>query len=156
MRLDLSVNILTTHALVNDKITVFGGDQLRPNLHIQSMCDLYQLLLEVPAEKIAGETFNAGQQNLSISRIAEIVRATVLEEFPEKGDIDIVTTPSDDLRSYHINSNKIKDAIGFESKRTIEDAVRDICQAYRQGKLPNALEDDKYYNVRTMKTLNAT
>src|SRR5271170_4326802 len=72
-RLDLSVNILTNHAVNNNKITVFGGSQLRPNLHIQDMCDLYQLLIELPAEKISGQTFNAGYQNLSIMKIAEVV-----------------------------------------------------------------------------------
>ncbi len=152
-RLDLSVNILTNHAINNNKITVFGGSQLRPNLHIQDMCDLYQLLLELPAEKISGQTFNAGYQNQSIMDIAKAVRKVVKEEFPEKGEIDIVTTPSDDIRSYHINSDKIARVIGFKPKHSIEDAVRDLCKAFKAGKLPNSFDDDIYFNVKRMKRL---
>jgi nucleoside-diphosphate-sugar epimerase len=155
-RLDLSVNILTNHAVNNNKITVFGGSQLRPNLHIQDMCDLYQLLLELPGEKIAGQTFNAGYQNLSIIEIAGTVRNVVKEEFPEKSDIEIVTTPTDDIRSYHINSDKIARVIGFLPKHTIEDAVRDLCRAFKAGKLPNSLNDDIYFNVKRMKRLGIT
>jgi nucleoside-diphosphate-sugar epimerase len=152
-RMDLSVNILTNHAVNNNRITVFGGTQLRPNLHIQDMCDLYQLLLELPDEKIAGQTFNAGYQNLSIMEIARIVRRVVKEEFPEKGEIEITTTPTDDIRSYHINSDKIARVIGFRPKHTIEDAVRDLCRAFKAGKLPSSLADDIYFNVKRMKRL---
>jgi nucleoside-diphosphate-sugar epimerase len=155
-RLDLSVNILTNHAVNNNKITVFGGDQQRPNLHIQDMCDLYKLLLELPDEKIAGETFNAGYQNQSIMEIAKIVKTVVQEEFPDKGDIPIVTTPSNDNRSYRITSDKIAAKLGFRPKRSIEDAVRDLCRAFKEGKLPNSLTDDKYYNVRMLKKIRAT
>ena len=155
-RLDLTVNILTNHAITNGKITVFGGTQLRPNLHIDDMCDLYKVMLIAPAEKIQGESFNAGYQNQSVGDIAKIVRSVVETEFPDKAPIEIVTTPSDDNRSYHINSEKIRDALGFEAKCTIEDAVRDLCQAFKDGNLPNSMEDDNYYNVRKMKALNAT
>ena len=108
LRLDLSVNILTNHAINASKITVFGGSQLRPNLHVQDYCDAVKLFLTAPAEKIQQETFNVGYQNLSIMDIAKMVQRVVAQEFPEKGDVAIVTTPSDDLRSYHINSDKIK------------------------------------------------
>lgn len=151
MRLDLSVNILTNHAVNKGKITVFGGSQLRPNLHIQDMCELYLLLLKVPSEKIAGHTFNAGYQNMSITNIANIVKTMVENEFPEKAPIEIVTTPTQDIRSYHINSDKIKNILGFVPHHTIEDAVLELCEAFRQGKMPNSFDDDRYYNVRTMK-----
>ena len=154
-RLDLSVNILTNHAINAGKITVFGGSQKRPNLHVQDMCDLYKLLLEVPDEKIAGETFNAGFQNLSIMEIAQIAKRVVQEEFPEKGDIPIVTTPTDDIRSYHVNSDKIRRVLGFAPKRNIEDAVRDLCRAFKTGKLPNSMQDTFYFNVRRLKELKA-
>jgi nucleoside-diphosphate-sugar epimerase len=154
-RLDLSVNILTNNAVNNGKITVFGGSQLRPNLHINDMADLYQLLLEVPKEKIAGQIFNAGYENHSILEIANMVRKVVMEEFPEKGEIEIVTTPTNDPRSYHINSGKIARVLGFRPKRSIEDAVRDLCKAFKAGNLPNSMTDDRYYNVRTMKVLKA-
>ena len=151
LRLDLTVNILTNHAITNRKITVFGGEQMRPNLHVEDMCDLYELLLKLPKEKIGGQTFNAGYRNLKVNEIATVVRKVVKEEFPELGEIEIVRTPSDDNRSYHVNSDKIRKAIGFEPRRTVEDAVRDLCKAFRKGLIPNSMTDDRYYNVRTMK-----
>jgi len=154
-RLDLSVNILTNHAINNKKITVFGGSQKRPNLHMQDMVDLYELLLTVPDEKIAGEIFNAGFQNMSIMDIAQVVKRVVHEQFPEKGEIPIVTTPTDDIRSYHVNSDKIQRVLGFRAKRTVEDAVRDLCAAFKSGKLPNSLDDTFYFNVRRLKQLKA-
>jgi nucleoside-diphosphate-sugar epimerase len=154
-RLDLSVNILTNHAINAGKITVFGGSQKRPNLHVQDMCDLYKLLLEVPDEKIAGQTFNAGFQNLSIMEIAQIAKRVVQQEFPEKGDIPIVTTPTDDIRSYHVNSDKIQRVLGFKPKHNVEDAVRDLCKAFKAGKLPNSMQDTFYFNVRRLKELKA-
>lgn len=155
MRLDLSVNILTNHAVTNSKITVFGGSQLRPNLHIRDMADAYQLLIEAPREKIHGEIFNIGYQNHSIAEIAELVARVVQEEYPEKGEIEIVTTESDDPRSYHINSQKIRRVLGFAPRRSVSDAVRDICRAFKAGKLPRSMEDDHYYNVRHMQALQA-
>jgi nucleoside-diphosphate-sugar epimerase len=155
MRLDLSVNILTNLAVNQGKITVFGGNQLRPNLHINDMADAYVLMIEAPADKIAGQTFNIGFQNLSIGRIAEIVREVVQQEFPDRPPITIETTPSNDPRSYHINSDKIKRVLGYTVKRTVEDAVRDLCRAFKEGKLPDSLTSDRYFNVRTMKAIKA-
>ncbi len=154
-RLDLSVNILTNHAVNNNKITVFGGDQLRPNLHIADYCDAVELLLEAPDEKIANQIFNVGYQNMSIRDIALLVKRVVEEEFPEKGSIPIETTPSDDNRSYHINSDKIRRVLGFTPKHSIEEAVRDLCRAFKGSKLINSMADDIYYNVRRMKNLRA-
>jgi len=155
-RLDLSVNILTNHAVNNKKISVFGGSQLRPNLHIQDMVDLYKMLIEVEPEKIAGKIFNCGFQNMSIAEIAEIARRIVLEEFPEYGQIEISAAPSDDIRSYHINSSKIQRELGFSPRFTIEDAVRDLCKAFKRGDLPDSLTRDSYYNVRTLKAAKTT
>jgi nucleoside-diphosphate-sugar epimerase len=154
-RFDLSVNILTNHAVNANKITVFGGSQLRPNLHVQDYCDAVELLLAAPSEKVQNETFNVGTQNLSLMQIAHLVRDVVSKEFPEKGEVEIVTTPSDDLRSYHINSDKIKRVLGFVPKRSIEDAVRDLCQAFRDGRLPNSMDDDQYFNVKRLRRLKA-
>jgi nucleoside-diphosphate-sugar epimerase len=154
-RLDLSVNILTNHAVTNGKITVFGGSQLRPNLHVQDMCDLYRKLVSIEPERIAGQTFNCGFQNMSIMDIALIVKQIVEEEMPELGDIDVVTTPTDDIRSYHINSDKIQQVIGFKPSHSIEDAVRDLCRAFKADKLPDSMTNDWYYNVKTLKNLNA-
>jgi nucleoside-diphosphate-sugar epimerase len=154
-RLDLSVNILTNHAVNAGKITVFGGSQLRPNLHIQDYCDAVQMFLTVPADKIQNETFNVGFQNLSLMEIAELVRRVVSQELPDRKPVDIVTTPTDDIRSYHINSDKVKRVLGYAPRHTIEDAVRELTQAFRANKIPNSMEDDRYYNVRLLKRLKA-
>lgn len=154
-RLDLSVNILTNHAVNKGRITVFGGDQLRPNLHVQDYADLCKLLLTAPAEKIKNEIFNCGFQNMSIMSIAQTVKKVVEETFPERGSIPIDVTTSDDPRSYHINSEKIARALNFKPKYSVEDAVRDLCKAFKEGKLPNSFDDNKYFNVRTMKAIGA-
>jgi nucleoside-diphosphate-sugar epimerase len=155
LRLDLSVNILTNHALTNNRITVFGGEQLRPNLHIKDYCSAVELLLSAPADKVANETFNIGFQNMSIRDIAHLVKRVVEEMQPGQPPIDIVTTPSNDLRSYHINSDKVRRVLGFQPQFTIEAAVRDLVEAFRQGLVPDSMTEDHYYNIRTMKKLGA-
>jgi nucleoside-diphosphate-sugar epimerase len=154
-RLDLSVNILTNHAVNKGAITVFGGNQMRPNLHIEDMVDAYLMMLEAPHEKVHGETFNIGFQNYSIAEIAGMVKRVIEEEMPKKGEIKIVTTPSNDMRSYHVNSDKVARVLGFRPKRSIEDAVRDLARAFRNYMLPESFDDDWYYNVRTMKKIGA-
>jgi nucleoside-diphosphate-sugar epimerase len=154
-RLDLSVNILTNHAVNKGKITVFGGAQLRPNLHIQDYCDLCKLMLEAPDELIANERFNCGTQNCSIADLALVVKGVVEQEFPGRRPIEIVSTPTNDIRSYHINSEKIARVLGFRPKHTIEEAVHELCAAFRAGKLPNSFDDDRYYNVQRMKAIGA-
>lgn len=153
LRLDLSVNILTSHALFNNKITVFGGSQLRPNLHIKDYCAAVQLFLTAPKEKVQKEIFNVGFQNLSIMDIALLVKDVVEKEFPEKAPLALATLPSDDIRSYHINSDKIARVLGFKPIHTIEDAVRDLCQAFRENKFADGMSNDNYYNIKTMKKL---
>ncbi len=150
-RLDLAVNILTNLAVNKRRITVFGGSQKRPNIHIDDISDLYVELLSLPAEKIDGKIWNAGYQNHTVADLAKMVKAVVEEEFPEKAPIEIVTSPTDDLRSYHVGSDKIARDIGFQPKHTVEDAIRDLCRAFKAGKLPNSLEDPRYFNVKTMK-----
>lgn len=154
-RLDLSVNILTNHAINKGTITVFGGSQMRPNLHVEDMVDAYEVMLDAPHEKIQGEVFNIGYENHSIADIALMVKRVVEEEMPDLGEIKIETTPSNDNRSYHVNSDKVHRVLGFKPKRTIEDAVRDLTFAFRNHLLPNSFTDDWYYNVRTMKKIGA-
>ena len=153
MRLDLTINILTNHAINKGKITVFGGTQKRPNIHIDDIADLYVDLLERPAAQIAGDTFNAGYENFTVAQLADQVKNIVEQEFPEKAPIPIETTPSNDLRSYHVSSKKILQKLGWAPKRTIEDAVRDLCRAFKAGRLPNSMTDPKYINVTTVKSL---
>jgi nucleoside-diphosphate-sugar epimerase len=144
LRLDLSVNILTNLAYHRREITVFGGEQRRPNLHIQDMTDLYVQTLRWPAEKIDGKVYNAGWQNLKIREIAELVKAEVGE------DVLIVTSPTDDLRSYHVSSEKIRRELGWEPRYTVPDAIRELVAAFEAGKVPDSLTDARYFNIKTM------
>jgi nucleoside-diphosphate-sugar epimerase len=150
-RLDLTVNILTNHAVNAGKITVFGGTQMRPNLHIRDVVDLYRLLLTAPEEKVASQIFNAGYQNYTVAQTAVLVRDVVQHEMADGGEIQIITTPSNDIRSYHLNADKLRRVLGFVPKRTIEDGAADLVRAFLTGLLPNALSDPRYFNIRLMK-----
>jgi nucleoside-diphosphate-sugar epimerase len=154
LRLDLTVNVLTAHAVNKGKITVFGGSQYRPNLHIQDMTDLYLLLLKQPDEAIAGQSFNAGYQNQTVAHIASIIKSVVENRETPRSHIDIVTTPSDDVRSYRITCAKIDKALGFKPKRTIEDAVADLCDAFEAGKIPDPLTSTSYSNIKRMQEIS--
>ena len=151
MRLDLSVNILTNHAVNKGRITVFGGEQKRPNIHIQDMADLYMMLLEVPDEKIAGNIFNAGYENYKMIEIANMVRHVVGDK-----KVSIERQSTDDLRSYHISSEKIKRELGFAASHSVEDAVRDMIEAFQSGKIVDPLNNLRYYNIRVMKKIKLT
>jgi nucleoside-diphosphate-sugar epimerase len=149
-RLDVVVNILTNLAYHKREISVFGGDQLRPNIHIADMVGAYMALLNADKEKIAGKIFNAGYENQPVSKIAETVKNVVGE------DVKLITTPSDDNRSYHISSQKIKDELGFETTHTIREAAQDLCAAFEKGLLPNSLENEMYFNIKRMQNLELT
>jgi nucleoside-diphosphate-sugar epimerase len=126
---------------------VFGGEQKRPNIHIEDMTDLYVFLLEQPKEKLNRKIYNAGYENLKVRDIAERVNRTL------GGNIPIVTESTNDLRSYHVCSRKIKTELGFEAKHTIEEAVVDLKNAFDEGRIPNPMEDIRYYNVKAMQAL---
>ena len=144
LRLDLTVNILTNHAVHDHTITVFGGQQQRPNLHIEDMTDLYLRTLEWPEEAINGKIFNAGCENYRVLEIADMVRRVVGPA------VEIVTMPTTDHRSYHISSQKIKRELGFAPQHTIEQAIRDLVTAFHRGLVPNPMTDIRYYNVKTL------
>ena len=147
-RLDVVVNILTNLAFHQGKIKVFGGSQLRPNIHIEDMVEVYCQLIEAPSRMIAGETFNAGYENQSVMELAQ----TVGNAF--ENSVEIEVTPSNDDRSYHISSAKIKKILGFETKHTIADAVRDLKAAFEEGRLKNPIDNELYYNIRRMQALS--
>ena len=148
LRLDLTVNILTNHAINKGKITVFGGEQLRPNLHIEDMADLYLRLLEAPDKQIDRKTWNAGYHNLKVREIAELVRQVIGK------NVAVVTEPTNDNRSYQVSSEKIAREFGFKPRRTVEDAVRDLKAAFEGGRIPNPMTDIRYYNIKTMQAIN--
>jgi nucleoside-diphosphate-sugar epimerase len=144
LRLDLTVNILTNLAVNTQRITVFGGEQLRPNLHVEDMTDLYLMLLEAPDRIVDGKIWNAGYDNLKVREIADMVRARV------GNDVDVIVTPTNDHRSYHVSSKKIRQELGFVPRHTVEDAIVDLKLAFDGGKVPNAMTDDRYYNIKRM------
>jgi nucleoside-diphosphate-sugar epimerase len=153
MRFDLTVNILTNHAVNKGVITVFGGAQKRPNIHIDDVTELYVKMLEYPDEAVAGEIFNAGYENHTVSQLATMAQSGVEREFPEKAPIRIETTTTNDNRSYHVSSRKIAERLGYRPRRSIDDAVRDLCCAFKAGKFTDSMKNDEYINVKTVKRL---
>ncbi|MAF20712.1 MAG: UDP-glucose 4-epimerase [Parcubacteria group bacterium] len=147
-RLDVVVNILTNLAYHKREITVFGGTQLRPNIHIKDMARAYEILIEAPKSKVSGEIFNAGYDNYSVLELASTVKKVIGD------DVNIKSSFSNDNRSYHISSKKIKKILGFEPKKTISDAVNDLKLAFKKDLLPNSLTDEKYFNIKKMQSLN--
>jgi nucleoside-diphosphate-sugar epimerase len=149
MRLDLSVNILTYSAVSKKKITVFGGSQLRPNLNIKDMCRVYELFINMDKNLIQGEAFNIGYQNLSIDQIATMVKNIYESKFKDK--IEIEHKKSDDIRSYHINSDKIKSKLNFEPQFAIEDAITEMIDYFSSQDSLEKFDDTIFYNVKHLK-----
>tara|TARA_S200000501_G_C20804752_1_gene735628 strand:+ start:10 stop:993 length:984 start_codon:yes stop_codon:yes gene_type:complete len=146
-RFDLVVNILTNLALNKKPITVYGGEQLRPNIHIKDMLEIYLLSLKKESSLINGKIFNAGYDNQKVIELANIVKENV--------DIEtkIIQTKSDDNRSYHISSDKIKKELGFVNRYNIADAVKDIKNAFLSKKYKDPLNNVNYFNVKMMKKI---
>ena len=135
MRLDVSVNMLTMQALTKRRITVFGGNQTRPNIHMDDITDVYLFMLDHPEHR---GIYNAGFENISIMEVAERVARYV--------EAEIVVTEANDPRSYRVNSDKLL-ATGFRPKKTVDDAIREIVEKFRAGELK---EEDRFYNLRWM------
>lgn len=146
-RLDLVVNILTHSALEKGKITVLGGEQLRPNIHIKDMVRAYELLLEAPLSVINGKIYNAGYENLTVLKIAQLVQKVT-------GVSALEIKETNDPRSYHVCSDKIKKELGFEVQHGVEEAIMDLKEAFAQGKL-SLTGDERYSNVQRMKKIIA-
>ena len=147
-RLDLVVNILSNHAYHNRIIKVFGGNQLRPNIHIKDMVNSYLSVLNADPKKINGEIFNVGFKNQSVNELASEVKDVV------GSDIKIINTETNDNRSYHVSSQKIKDVLGFETKYSVKDAVNDLKNAFEKKILVNTFDDEFYYNIKRMNNIN--
>ena len=148
LRLDLSVNILTMNALINKKIRVFGGSQMRPTLNMKDMVRFYETLLEAPKQKIHRQAFNIAYNNMTIMEIAKLVKKILNDD-----SIDIEITPTDDLRSYHVSTEKIKKVLGFECKFGIDDGIKSIADAFHKGLIKDGLNNPLYYNIKRMKEI---
>jgi len=147
-RLDLVVNILTNHAFHNKEIKVFGGDQLRPNIHINDMVNSFLAVLDAPSKKINGEVFNVGFKNQSVNELANDVKEVI------GSDVKIIHTKSDDNRSYHVSSEKIRDVLNFNTKYTVKDAVSDLKNAFEKKSLINTFNDEFFFNIKRMQSIN--
>ena len=147
-RLDVVVNILTNLAYHKRKITVYGGNQLRPNIHIQDMVDVYLKMLVANKKLVNGEVFNAGYDNYTINEIANSVKNIIGQ------DVIIEKLETDDNRSYHVSSKKIKDILNFEAKFTIQDAIKDLKEAFDNKLLNDSLVNSKYFNIKKMQEIN--
>jgi len=146
-RLDVVVNILTVQAFYNNKITILGGDQLRPNIHIKDMIESYRVLLDAPKEKVNGQVFNIGFENKTVNQIGNLI----LLNMKDKVEINIIE--SNDNRSYHISSDKIKRVLNFTPKHNISDAVNDLIYAFNNKSLTDPLNNELYYNIKRMKNI---
>jgi nucleoside-diphosphate-sugar epimerase len=149
LRLDLTVNILTNQAISRGKITVFGGEQFRPNLHIEDMAELYCLLLEQPDDSIRSRVWNVGYENYTVMQIARMVQRVISPRLP----IEVI--PTNDPRSYRVSARRIKAELGFEARHTVEDAIGDLQRAFAAGKVPDALTAERYCNVNALRARKA-
>jgi nucleoside-diphosphate-sugar epimerase len=144
LRLDLTINILTSHGINNGRIRVFGGDQQRPNVHIEDLTDFYVFLLGADRDLIQGEAFNVCRSNATVMELARMIQ----RELGQGVEIDVV--PTDDNRSYHLSADKLARVLGFRPQRSLVEAVRDLQRAYDEGLVPD-WEKAWYRNVAWMK-----
>ena len=147
-RLDLTVNILTNFAVNRGRILVHGGSQQRPNIHIGDIVDFYVSLVEMDPQNWDGRAYNVGYENHSVSKIAEIVRQMV-----GRDDVEIEVTETNDLRSYRIDSTQVGERLGFFPRRSLQDAVRELKEAFDGGLLPGSFEQDRYFNIKAMQAM---
>jgi nucleoside-diphosphate-sugar epimerase len=144
LRLDLIVNILTSQAVKRGEIPIFGGEQRRPNLHIADMVRAYVTILEAEPTTVAGQVFNVGAENATVRQLAERVQTIC------GGELKV--TETNDQRSYAVNSDRIKRVLGFTPDYLIDEAILDLQSALLDGRVPNAMTDPIYYNIKQMQT----
>jgi nucleoside-diphosphate-sugar epimerase len=147
-RLDLVVNILTNLAYHKREITIFGGEQLRPNIHIKDMVRAYELFLNVDSKKISGKIFNIGFENLTVNQLANQVQKVI------GLDVKVKKLPTNDNRSYHISSKKIHNELGFITNFNILNAIEDLKEAFEKNLLSNCLVNENYFNIKKMQSIN--
>ena len=146
-RFDLVVNILTNLAYNTGKIIVFGGGQLRPNIHIRDMIEVYKVIISADSSLVNGKIFNAGGKNLTVHQLAGLVKKRLGDQ------VMIETKESNDNRSYHISSEKIKKILNFSTSFTVEDAINDLKNAFDKKLFHDPLNNIKYYNIKLMNSI---
>ena len=146
-RLDVVVNILTNLAYHKKEVSVFGGEQLRPNIHILDMVRAYDCLINAKKELVSGQIFNAGYENQTVNHLASLVKKVIGD------DVVVKHVSSNDNRSYHISSKKIEKVLGFKTEKTIEDAIGDLKSAFEKKLLTDTFSNEKYFNIKRMNNL---
>ncbi|MDA0765121.1 MAG: SDR family oxidoreductase [Proteobacteria bacterium] len=147
-RLDLVVNILTNQGYHKKKIKIFGGAQLRPNIHISDMVDSYICLLKADKNKLHDQIFNVGFENYSVEILANMVKKNI------NNNVELEFSKSDDNRSYHINSDKITKIINFFPKKNIDEGIKELIKAFEQKLLLNTFDNEEYFNIKKMQKIN--
>ncbi len=147
-RFDLVVNILTNNAYNNNNIVVYGGSQLRPNIHIQDMARVYLTVLKADAKKISGKIFNVGFQNKTVKQLAAIVKKVLGK------NISVQYKATEDNRSYHISSAKFNKDFNFKNNFTIENAVKDLKKTFLKNYFQKPMTNKKYFNLKLMQKIN--
>ncbi len=147
-RLDVVLNIFTNIAYHNREISIFGGNQLRPNINIKDMVNAYLKLLETKDDLINGEIFNVGDENLSVKELGVLVKDIVGK------DVKLSVTESDDNRSYHISSKKILKKLDFKLNSSLKDGILSLFTALNKNYLDDPMNNPKYYNIKTMQKIN--
>lgn len=145
LRLDLSVNTLTIHALVNHKMTVYGGEQQRSQIHVKDISDFYLKLLDYPENKINSQIYNVTCGNFKIIEIARLISTTLIDQ-----DISLEVIPQNDNRSYHISGKKAREELGFIPKFSVADAITDVKNAYESGLIKKPLSNPRFYNHKVI------
>lgn len=147
-RLDLVVNILTNFAYFKKKIKIFGGFQLRPNIHISDMVNSYLCIINSERSKVKDQIFNVGFENHSVQKLAELVAANIDDK------IDLEYLDSNDNRSYHIDSKKISSTLNFKPRKNINEAIKDLIKAFQKKNLYNTFDNVEYFNIKKMQKIN--
>ena len=147
-RLDLVVNILTNFAYHEKKIKIYGGSQLRPNIHIDDMVNAYICVLESEKKKVGNQIFNVGFENYSVETLANMVKKNVNE------NVDLEYHKTVDNRSYHINSDKISKELNFKPQKNISEAITDLIKAFDKKLLTNTFNNEEYFNIKKMQKIN--
>ena len=147
-RLDLVLNILTNLAYHKREIQVFGGSQLRPNIHIKDMCKAYISLMEAPSDLVNNQVFNVGFENFSVAELASMVKSNI------GNDVKIIEKTTIDMRSYHVSSDKIKKLIKFNTEKSLVDAVIDLKKVFELKLLNDPLNNENYFNIKKMQKIN--
>ena len=149
-RLDLVVNILTNLGYHKKKIIVFGGDQFRPNIHIQDMVRSYLTVIKAEEDIINSEIFNVGYENIKVKDIASLIKEIL------SCNVEIEYQKTNDKRSYHISSDKFYQKLNFQSKFTIKNAIQDLIKAFDNRLLLDTFDNDNYFNIEKMKKVHLT